>query len=140
MIKTLLRENDYSRIINLFLLILRLGIAMLMLTHGIPKLGKLIAGDFNFPDPVGLGSPTSLILTIFAEVICSLLIAAGLGTKLAVIPLIITMSVILFIVHVDEPMMNHYNVLIYLLGYIILLLTGGGRYSFGYYLQHRNKG
>jgi putative oxidoreductase len=140
MIKTLLKENDYSRIINLSLLVLRLGIAILMLTHGIPKLGKLISGDLNFSDPIGLGSTTSLILTIFAEVICSLLIAAGLGTKLAVIPLIITMSVILFIVHVDEPIMNHYNVLLYLLGYILLLLTGSGRYSFGFYLQQRNRG
>jgi putative oxidoreductase len=140
MIKTLLKENDYSRIINLSLLILRLGIAILMLTHGIPKLGKLISGDLNFPDPIGLGSTASLILTIFAEVICSLLVAAGLGTKLAVIPLIITMSVILFIVHVDEPIMNHYNVLIYLLGYILLMLTGSGRYSSGFYLQQRNRG
>ncbi len=139
MIKLLLKETDYGNITNLLLLILRLIFATLMLTHGIPKLGKIIAGDFNFPNPVGLGSAGSLILTTFAEFICSLFIAAGLGTKLAAIPLIITMGVILFIVHVDEPLMRHYNVLIYFIGYIILLIAGGGKYSFGYYFQQRNR-
>ena len=48
MIKVIFKAKDYGMIINLGLLILRLIIAILMLTHGMPKLGKLIAGDFKF--------------------------------------------------------------------------------------------
>ena len=124
---------------NLVLLILRLIIAILMLTHGVPKLEKLITGDFNFPDPIGLGSTISLILTVFAQFICSILIAFGFGTRMAVIPLIITMVVILLIVHGDDSMFDHYNVLLYLLGYFILLITGSGKYSLDYYLNRRNQ-
>lgn len=139
MIKVIFKVNDYGRIINLVLLILRLIIAILMLTHGVPKLGKLIAGDFNFADPIGLGSTISLILTVFAQVICSILIALGIGTRLAVIPLIITMAVILLIVHGIDSLFDHYNVLLYLLGYIIILTAGSGKYSVDYYLQKRNQ-
>ncbi len=106
-----------------------------MLTHGLPKLGKLIAGDFNFANPIGLGSTISLILTVFAQVICSILIAFGLGTRMAVIPLIITMAVILLIVHGNDSILAHYNALLFLLGYFILLITGSGKYSLDYYLH-----
>jgi len=137
MIKLIFKENDYSRLVNLGLLILRLSIAVLMLTHGIPKLGKLIAGDFNFSNPIGLGSTISLILTVFSEVICSILIALGLGTRLAAIPLIITMVVIIFVVHSNNSIFAHYNVLLYLVGYLILLIAGSGKYSLDYYLQKK---
>ncbi len=139
MIKVILKANDYGRIMNLVLLILRLIIAIYMLTHGVPKLGKLITGDFNFSDPIGLGSTISLILTVFAQFICSILIALGFGTRLAVIPLIITMAIILLIVHGIDSIFAHYNVLLYLLGYVILLITGSGKYSIDYYLQKRKK-
>jgi putative oxidoreductase len=138
MLKLIFKVNDYSRVMNFVLLTIRLVIAILMLTHGVPKLGKIIAGDFNFPDPIGLGSTLSLILTVFAQFLCSILIAFGLGTRLAVIPLIITMTVILFIVHGGDPILGQYNVLLYLLGYLILLITGSGKYSLDYYLQRRN--
>ena len=30
-----------------------------MLTHGYPKLQKILSGDLSFPDPIGLGPPLS---------------------------------------------------------------------------------
>jgi putative oxidoreductase len=60
-----------------------------MITHGVPKLEKLIAGDFKFADPIGLGSRTSLILTVIAEVLCPAFNSIGFATRLATIPLII---------------------------------------------------
>ena len=128
MFKALLRAKDYGRILNLLLLVLGLALAVLMLRHGIPKLQRLLSGDLRFSDPIGLGSLTSLILTVFAEVICSILIGLGLGTRLATVPLIITMVVILFVVHGNQPISEHYNVLLFLIGYVILLVTGSGRY------------
>jgi putative oxidoreductase len=137
MIKAILKVNDYSRLINLALLVLRAAIAILMLTHGVPKLMKIMGGNFNFSNPVGLGSTLSLILTVFAEFVCSLLIFLGLGTRLAVIPLLITMIVILFVVHANDPFFAHYNVILYSAGYLILLAAGSGKYSLDYLLQKK---
>jgi putative oxidoreductase len=138
MIKLFFKVNDYSRIINFALLILRLSIGVLMLTHGVPKLVRLLDGNLKFSDPIGIGSTASLILTVFSEVICSVLIFLGLGTRLASIPLIITMIVIIFIVHGNNPLLSQINLLLYLLGYIALLISGSGKYSLDYLLQRKS--
>jgi putative oxidoreductase len=129
--------DDYGPFINISLLILRIVVVVLMLMHGVPKLGKVLAGDFNFPDPIGLGREISLLLATFAEFFCSLLILIGFRTRLAVIPLIITMLVALLIVHEDDAIFEHWNILLYLFAYGILLHLGGGKYSLTYYFQYR---
>lgn len=129
--------DDYGLVINILLLALRIGVAVLMLTHGFPKLMKLISGDFGFPDPIGLGSAFSLVLAIFAEVFCSILILIGYRSRLASIPLIILMLVALLIVHGDDPILEHWNILLYIFTYGILLHLGGGKYSLTYFLQSR---
>ena len=129
--------DDYGLVINILLLTLRIGVAVLMLTHGFPKLIKLISGDFGFPDPIGLGSVFSLVLAIFAEVFCSILILIGFRTRLASIPLIILMLVALLIVHGDDPILEHWNILLYIFTYGVLLHLGGGKFSLTYYLELR---
>jgi putative oxidoreductase len=111
------------------LLILRIGVSALMLTHGIPKLTKLLAGNFEFGDPIGLGSGISLVLAVGAEVGCSLLVLIGAGTRLAVIPLMFTMLVAAVIVHADDPFGRKELPLLYLLIYTLLSLAGSGKYS-----------
>jgi putative oxidoreductase len=139
MLKLFLKARDYGRIMNLILLLLRLTIAGFMLMHGVPKLMRMLFGNFQFADPIGLGQTLSLILTVFAEFLCSVVIAVGLGTRLATIPLIITMLVILFIVHGNQPVISHYDVVLYTVGYFILLFTGSGKYSLEYYLQRKKR-
>lgn len=116
--------------INFILLATRLVIAGFMLTHGYPKLEKLLAGgDISFSDPFGIGPELSLGLVVFAEFFCSLLIALGLGTRLASIPLAITMFVAAFISHGDDPFSRKEKALLFLLIYLVLLVTGSGKYS-----------
>lgn len=129
--------DDYGIFINLALLALRLAVGILMLTHGIPKLEKLMTGDFNFPDPIGLGSELSLILATFAEFFCSILIIIGFRSRLAAIPLIITMIVALLVVHGADKITENWNILLYILAYGILMHLGGGKYSITYYLSNR---
>jgi putative oxidoreductase len=126
--------DDYGPVLNVLILALRIGVSAMMLTHGYPKLLKLISGDFGFPDPIGLGPELSLILATFAEFFCSILVLVGFRTRLAVIPLIITMLVALLVVHGNEPVFDHWNILAYLFAYGILLHLGGGKYSITYYL------
>lgn len=130
----LLRLKNYSTPVNIAILIVRVYTSAMMLTHGWPKVLRLLDGNMKFRDPIGLGSEVSLILVIFAEVICSILIIIGLGTRLATIPLVITMLVVLFIAHGDDPISEHLNVVAYIAAYIGLFVTGSGKYSLDYKL------
>ena len=111
------------------LLVLRVGLSALMLTHGIPKLMNLFQGDMSFGDPLGIGSTLSFILVVFAEPICPILIILGLRTRLAAIPVIITMAVAAFIVHGDDPFSSMEKALMYLVGFTAIALMGGGKYT-----------
>ena len=130
--------DDYGPIINTLLLGLRVTVGVLMLTHGFPKLLKLVSGDFGFPDPIGIGNEFSLFLATFAEFFCSILIIIGYRTRLAAIPLIVTMLVALLIVHNGDPVFDHLNILSYIFVYGILLHLGGGKFGVTYYLQNKD--
>jgi len=107
-----------------------------MITHGWPKLSKLLAGgEIQFGDPIGLGPVLSLILVVFAEFFCSILIGIGLGTHLATIPLIFTMFVAAFVAHADDPFRQKEMALLYILIYLTLLVVGSRKYSIDYLLR-----
>ena len=71
----------------------------------------------------------SLALTVFAEVLCSGLLMVGLFTRLATMPLLITMLVAVFIVHGADPLGKKEPALLYGLVYATLFFTGPGKYS-----------
>lgn len=126
----LFNTNYNHHSLDIVLLILRLGIAGLLLTHGIPKLNTLIAGGaIQFPDPLGVGQTISLVLTVFAEVICSIFLLLGFALRLFVLPLIFTMLVIVFIVHGADGIGEKESAIHYLLAYIVLLFAGAGNIS-----------
>lgn len=112
------------------LLFTRIGVGIMMLTHGIPKLEKLFADEpIIFKSVLGMSPALSLGLAVFSEVICSILILIGFKTRLATIPLIITMLVAVFVVHISDPFAKMEKALLYLLLYIVLLFGGSGKYS-----------
>jgi putative oxidoreductase len=120
------------------ILILSVGIAALMLVHGLPKLGMLLSGDpIQFPPVLGLTPELSLGLAVFAEVFCSILVLVGFATRLAVIPLIITMLVAVLYIHAADPFTNKELGLHYILAYVLLLISGSGRYSIDKLIQRR---
>lgn len=110
-------------------LILRVGISILMLTHGFSKFNKVLNGDFTFGDPLGVGESTSLLLTVGAEFFCSMLLILGLASRLVLIPLIFTMSVVIFMVKAGEPVKEKELALLFLIPYVTLFFTGPGKYS-----------
>ncbi len=115
--------------------LIRIGIAGMMLVHGIPKMGQLFSGsEIQFPSVFGMSPEVSLGLAVFAEVVCSVLILAGLGTRLAVIPLAITMMVAAFSIHAADPFVKKEMALHYLLTYVVLFFTGSGKYSLDHYI------
>ena len=114
---------------DLGLLILRVGASILMLTHGIGKLQKLIADPSDFGDPIGLGPTISLILVVLGEFVAPLLIIVGYKTKLAAIPPFITMLVAALIVHGSDPFGKKEKAIIYGICFLVISITGAGKYS-----------
>ena len=130
MIKRLLNSGNYPPQINLILFIFRVGAGVFMLTHGWGKFLILIGNEpIQFADPLGIGAAPSLFLTVFAEVFCSFLIILGLTTRLAVIPLLITMSVVAFIVHANDGFGKMEMPLLYGFMYLAIAIAGAGKYS-----------
>lgn len=126
----LFNTNYNHRGLDFVLLILRIGIAGLMLSHGLPKLETLLAGgEIKFMDPIGLGDTATLALAVFAEVICSVLVLLGLAVRLAVIPLMVTMLIAIFVAHGNDGLSEKELAIHYLLTYIVLLFAGGGKLS-----------
>lgn len=120
------------------LLIIRLSIAALMLTHGLPKLSKLMAGgEIKFANPIGLGPTISLVLVVFSEVFCSILIAIGYKLRLATIPLIITMLVAAFITHYGDGIQKQEKALLYVLIYLMILVKGGGKFTIDHIFKNK---
>lgn len=119
-------------------LLLRVGAACLIMTHGIPKLMRILEGNFGFGDPLGLGPTVSLFLVTFAEAICAFFVLIGLWTRVALIPLIINMIVIVFVAHADDPFGDKEKGLLFLVMFIALFFTGAGKYSLHRVLNKRS--
>ena len=106
--------------------------------------------DADRKKPIAMFSQSSLtdivlllliffLLINFSEVLCSVLIFLGLGTRLATIPLIISSLVAAFVAHADDPFGKKEILLLYILLYITLLVMGGGQYSIDALINPRKK-
>jgi putative oxidoreductase len=114
---------------NLGLLVFRLLAGGVMLTHGYQKFANFAEYATQFPDPLGVGAKLSLSLVVFAELVCAAFVVVGLFTRLALIPLIVTMIVAFFIIHGADPFIKKELALMYLGLYGGLFLTGPGDFS-----------
>jgi len=119
------------------LLLARLGFGgSLILRHGIGKIPILLVSPVEFLDPVGLGPFVTLLLAIFAEVVCALGVVLGLFFRLSCVPLIVNFAVIVVVMHrLQVPYEKGELALLYLVAFVVLILTGPGRFS----LDHRRK-
>lgn len=120
------KSPDYG----LLILRIALGFSMLLL-HGRGKLLNFSATVEKFPALFGLPANVNLGLAIFAEVVCSTLLIAGLFTRLAALVLAATMGSAFFFVHKSALVGEHSGELamVYLIAYVTLLFTGAGKFS-----------
>ncbi|MGW8121527.1 DoxX family protein [Roseivirga echinicomitans] len=129
MLKKLLSTGNHNSSTSFALLLLRVGLGLTMLTHGYPKFLKLIEGNFQFSDPIGLGVEVSLTLAVLAEFLCAILLILGLLSRFALIPLMSTMAVAVFIAHSDDPFATKEKAVLFLITFLFLFISGTGKYS-----------
>ena len=114
------------------LLAVRIVIGVLMITHGYPKLLRVMAGDFDFADPIGIGSKASLIFTTLAEFGGSILLIVGAFSRFAAGSLLFTMLVVVFIVKWSGGLEAMESGLLYGITYLTLFVLGPGKFSLDY--------
>ena len=123
-----IRTSDSA--LSIATLLLRVGAGALMLVnHGLDKLMHFAEKSGRFADPFGIGSTTSLSLTVFAEFFCAAFIILGLFTRLAAVPLVIAMSVALFYAHKGQFFGDGESAALYLTAFLAILLLGPGKAS-----------
>lgn len=110
-------------------LVLRVVISLLLLTHGYEKLLSFLNGASDFPDPLHVGSRLSHALAVVGEVIAPLFILSGLWTRLAALAEIIHFLVVVLMMHTNDPLSEREHGLLYLMAYVAILLLGSGKYS-----------
>ena len=118
-----------DRLVDLTALFLRLFVGVMMLTHGIEKIMHFSTLESTFPDPIGLGSKWSLVMIILCEAGCSALLVLGMFTRLAVLPLIFSMTIAAFFSFPEVKMGTAELPLMYMGIYVAIGLLGPGRYS-----------
>lgn len=130
MFKTIFYSGSLSSYSDLTLLLMRIGVGALMLSHGAGKLLKLFGDEpVKFSDPLGVGATASLAMAVFAEVFCSIFLIFGFATRLSVVPLLITMLVAVLLIHTHDPFPKKELPLLYIIIYLAIGIFGAGKFS-----------
>jgi len=122
-------DRVYGNRVSAFILVLRLFFGGLLMWHGISKIADFDSLSTTFYDPLGIGSRMSLLLAIFAEVICAAGVMAGAFYRLALLPIIFSMCVIIFAVHRGDGFPAIELPLIFLVMFTLMFIAGAGRFS-----------
>lgn len=129
-----LHLNFIPRSSDAALLLLRVWYgAALVLLHGWGKMANYSAMASGFPDPFGIGKTPSLMLVIFAEVICATLIVLGVFTRAAALVASVNMASAFWFGHGAKltGKGNDGELAFLFLGvFLALLIAGAGKFSF----------
>ena len=115
---------------NIALLLIRIVFAGSMLYgHGLSKFYRLIEGNLSFANPIGIGEAPTLVLAVFSEFFAPLFILIGYKTKIFSFFPAATMFVAAFIVHLSDPFARKEKAILFLIGFIVIMMMGPGKYS-----------
>lgn len=135
--------NSYRTNLNLKntdigLLIFRVSISVLMLTHGFPKLLRFFGPEeINFADPFGLGETITFGLAVFAEFVCAVFVLFGFLTRFSAIPIVLTMAVAAFIIHATDGFGKQELPIAYMFSFLFFVFSGAGKYSIDFLIQNK---
>jgi len=117
---------------DLGLLLIRVVLGALMIAfHGWEKLMTARRQFHSFPNLIGISSELSYVLVVWLEVFGALFIAVGLLTRLHALGLAFTMFIAWLLWHKRRFTGENAGEMAfaYMAAYLLLFLTGAGRYS-----------
>ena len=121
-----LQRDERARDVGLLFLRVSGGLFLLWV-HGLPKLLDFSAQLQLIEDPFHLGSHLTLMLAIFAEVVCPLLIVSGILARLACVPILFVLLVALLVVHPQWSVAEGQFGWLLLILFATVLIAGPGR-------------
>jgi len=120
------QRDEWAR--DLGLLFLRAsGGLFLLWVHGLPKLLDYGEQLKVIEDPFHLGANVTLLLAIFAEVLCPLLIIAGVLVRLACLPILSVLLIAMLVVHPEWTLLEGQFGWLLLIIFTSILIAGPGR-------------
>ncbi|MBE6231911.1 MAG: DoxX family protein [Bacteroidales bacterium] len=131
-------KNFRGKGVSFLILFVRVFFGILFFMHGLDKLMNFNTLSETYPSVLGFGSYMTLMLSVFCEFCCSLFLISGLMIRIMLLPMIVSMGVAFFDVH-DAMMPEGELSLIYFVVFIIIYLTGAGRYSLDYLIDKKLK-
>ncbi|MBQ6689372.1 MAG: DoxX family protein [Bacteroidales bacterium] len=131
-------QNFRGKGVSFLILFVRIFFGILFFMHGLDKLMNFNTLSETYPSVLGFGSYMTLMLSVFCEFCCSLFLISGLMIRIMLLPMIVSMGVAFFDVH-DAMMPEGELSLIYFVVFIIIYLTGAGRYSLDYLIDKKLK-
>ncbi|MGC6370864.1 DoxX family protein [Pseudomonas sp. K2I15] len=121
-----LQRDEWAR--DFGLLFLRgSGGLFLLWVHGLPKLLDYGEQLKVIEDPFHLGANVTLLLAIFAEVLCPLLIIAGVLVRLACLPILSVLLIAMLVVHPEWTLLEGQFGWLLLIIFTSILIAGPGR-------------
>jgi putative oxidoreductase len=118
-------------------LVLRVSVGVLMLLHGVHKIGTGVDGIVGMVARTGLPGALGYLVYV-GEVLAPVLVIIGLWTRPAALLIFFTMIVAIWLVHANELFLLTKNggwalelQGLFLFGSLAIALLGAGRYSIG---------
>jgi putative oxidoreductase len=111
------------------LLFLRVTASVLvLLVHGLPKAIHYTSQLEAIEDPLHFGKTLTLGFAIVAEVVCPLLMIAGIATRLAALPIMLVCVIALGLVHREWTLDQGQFAWMLLIMFGTIAIAGAGRY------------
>jgi putative oxidoreductase len=98
-------------------------------SHGLAKIKNFSEWQHDFYDPLHIGHKSSLIVTIFLETFVSVFLLLGIFSRIAALLLLLEMCVVVFMYQKGQPLIRYENAILFLGGFLCILLVGPGRLS-----------
>ena len=127
--KNLMSTKWSNNLVHFSLLALRVGLGLMLLTHGVTKFMHFNTMADTFSDPLHIGHQWSLVLVIFSEIGCAALLVLGLLSRPAAFVIFVQMSIILILIHNHDPFSRQELAWHYWTGTLVILLCGPGKIS-----------
>jgi putative oxidoreductase len=116
--------------VSMGLLLLRLFGGALLIHGRSPVWSAMLHGEGGaFSDPFGVGGEFFWMLTLFSELICTILVMLGILTRFTAVPPLVVMVVTALMLPPTTDWAVRETCLLYALPFLALWFTGPGDYS-----------